>query len=120
MAPAADGEPGALGLLARSGRFSRRNGARWAPTRRWPWFLAVGGLLIVVGATLLSGAAGQWAVGVGAAIMFVMAIWSSVSPIAGNEQLVFNGAFSIAVRPLSMTSCDFRRQPPATPGRQGI
>ena len=51
-------------------------------TRWWPRFLAAGGLLIGVGFTLLSGAAQEWVAGVGAAIIFVMAIRSSVSPVA--------------------------------------
>jgi uncharacterized membrane protein YkgB len=50
-------------------------------------------LLVVVGLTLLSGAAKAWVVGAGAAIIFV-----------------------IGLRSLSMTPADYRREPPIPPG----
>jgi hypothetical protein len=56
--------------------------ARTFRTRWWPRFLAAGGLLIGVGLTLFSGAAQEWVVGVGAAIIFALTIRSSVSPVS--------------------------------------
>jgi hypothetical protein len=53
-------------------------------------------LLVVVGITLLSGAAGAWIVGAGAAIIFV-----------------------IGLRSLSMSPADYRREPPMKPGAGG-
>ena len=81
---------------APAGKPARRRTARLARTLRtrwWPRFLLVGVLLVVVGATLVSGAAGTWVVGGGAAIIFV-----------------------IAVRALSLTPDEYRRDPPVPPG----
>jgi membrane protein YdbS with pleckstrin-like domain len=78
------------------GKPARRRTARLARTLRtrwWPRFLLVGVLVVVVGATLVSGAAGTWVVGGGAAIIFV-----------------------IAVRALSLTPDEYRRDPPVPPG----
>ena len=70
--------------------------ARTLRTRWWPRFLLAGVLLVVVGITLLSGAAGAWVVGAGAAIIFV-----------------------IGLRSLSMSPADYRREPPMPPGAGG-
>jgi hypothetical protein len=56
-------------------------------------FLVAGALLIVVGITLLSGAAQAWVAGAGAAIVFV---------------LIFKW--------LSMSSGEYGREPPMPPG----
>jgi hypothetical protein len=53
----------------------------------------VDALLVVTGATLLSGAAATWVVGAGAAIIFISAFWL-----------------------LSMSPADYRREPPMPPG----
>jgi len=69
--------PGALGLPAvPAGRPARRRGARLARTLRtrwWPRFLLAGVLVVLVGATLISGAAAPWVIFAGAAIIFVVA-----------------------------------------------
>jgi hypothetical protein len=96
-APAVPPVPGALGLPAvRVGKPARPRAARLVRTLRtrwWPRFLLAGVLLVVVGVTLLSGAAKAWVVGAGAAIIFV-----------------------IGLRSLSMTPADYRREPPMPPG----
>ncbi len=92
--------PGALGVPAAPARKpARRRTARLARTLRtrwWPRFLLAGVLLVVVGATLLSGVAEAWVVGAGAAIIFV-----------------------IALRSLSMSPADYRREGPMPPGAPG-
>jgi len=89
--------PGALGLpAAPPGRPSRRRGARLVRTLRtrwWPRFLLLGALVVVIGATLVSGAAAPWVVFAGAAIIFM-------------------GLFGL----LSMSPADSRREPPMPPG----
>ena len=96
-APAMPPVPGALGWpAARAGKPARPGAARLVRTLRtrwWPRFLLAGVLLVVAGVTLLSGAAKAWAVGAGAAIIFV-----------------------IGLRSLSMTPADYRREPPMPPG----
>ena len=75
-----------------SGKPARRRAARLTRTLRtgwWPRFLLAGLLLVVVGATLLSGAAEAEAVGLGALIIYV-----------------------IGVRSLSMSPGDYKREPP--------
>src|SRR5215831_10474751 len=88
---------GALGLpAAPSGKPARRRTARLVRvlrTRWWPRFLLAGGLLVVIGTTLLSGVAGAWVVGVGAASIFI-------------------SAFGL----LSMSPAEYRREPPMPPG----
>ena len=88
---------GALGLpAAPAGKLARRRGARMARTLRtrwWPRFLLAGALVVVVGATLVSGAAAPWVIFAGAAIIFISLSW-----------------------PLSMSSADYRREPPMPPG----
>jgi hypothetical protein len=82
-----------------AGKPARRSAARlvWTlRTRWWPRFLLVGVLLVILGVTLVSGAAGTWVVGAGAAIIFV-----------------------IAFRALSMTSDEYKREPPIPPGAGG-
>jgi hypothetical protein len=70
--------PGALGMPAvRVGKPARPRAARLVRTLRtrwWPRFLLSGVLLVVVGVTLLSGAAKAWVVGAGAAIIFVIGL----------------------------------------------
>jgi hypothetical protein len=69
-----------------------RRAARLTRTLRtgwWPRFLLAGLLLVVVGATLLSGAAEAKAIGLGALIIYV-----------------------IGVRSLSMSPGDYTREPP--------
>ena len=89
--------PGALGLpAAPAGRPARRRGARLARTLRtrwWPRFVLTGALVVVIGATLVSGAAAPWVVFAGAAIIFM-------------------GLFGL----LSMSPADSRREPPMPPG----
>lgn len=96
-APAVPPVPGLLGLPATpAGKPARRRTARLARTLRtrwWPRLLLAGVLLVVVGVTLLSGAAKAWVVGLGAAIIFV-----------------------IGLRSLSMSPDDYRREPPVPPG----
>ena len=89
--------PGELGLPAapaskparrRPGRLARTLRTRW-----WPRFLLAGALLVVVGATLLSGVVQAWVVGSGALIIFVTSFWL-----------------------LSLSPDDARREPPMPPG----
>ena len=75
-----------------SGKPARRRAARLTRTLRtgwWPRFLLAGLLLVVVGATLLSGAAAAEAVGLGALIIYVIGVGS-----------------------LSMSPGDYKREPP--------
>jgi hypothetical protein len=92
--------PGALGLPAvPAGRPAHRRGARLARTLRtrwWPRFLLAGVLVVVVGATLVGGAAGGWVMLGGAAIIFVIAFWA-----------------------LSRMPGDHRREAPRPPGAPG-
>jgi hypothetical protein len=84
---------------APAGKPARRRTARLARTLRtrwWPRFLLTGGLLVVIGTTLLSGAAEAWVVGAGAAIIFI-----------------------IALSLLSMSPADYRREGPMPPGAPG-
>ena len=94
------GVPPAPGLpAAPAHKPARRRTARLARTLRtrwWPRFLLAGVLLVVVGATLLSGVAEAWVVGAGAAIIFVTAL-----------------------RLLSMSPADYRRGGPRPPGAAG-
>src|SRR5215471_19720807 len=89
--------PGALGLPgAPDRRPARRRGARVARTLRtrwWPRFLLMGALVVVIGATLVSGAAAAWVIFAGAAI-------------------IFTSLFGL----LSLSSADYRREPPMPPG----
>jgi hypothetical protein len=101
--PAAPGElglpaaPGELGLSAApAGKPARRGPGRMMRTLRtrwWPRFLLAGALLVVVGATLLSGVVQAWVVGSGALIIFVTSFWL-----------------------LSLSPDDYRREPPMPPG----
>jgi len=94
VAPAAPGLP-----AVPAGRPARRRGARLARTLRtrwWPRFLLAGVLVVVVGATLVSGAAAGWVMFAGAAIIFVIAFWA-----------------------LSTTPSDSRREAPTPPGAPG-
>ena len=92
--------PGALGLpVAPARRPARRRGARVARTLRtrwWPRFLVTGVLVVVVGATLVSGAAAPWVIFAGAVIIFISLSWS-----------------------LSMSPADYRREAPMPPGAPG-
>ena len=92
--------PGTQGLPAVPvGKPAPRRAARLARTLRtrwWPRFLLAGMLLVVVGVTLLSGAAEAWVVAAGAVIVFV-----------------------VATRALSMSSGDYRRESPRPPGAPG-
>ena len=92
--------PGALGLPAAPARRpARRRGARVARTLRtrwWPRFLVTGVLVVVIGATLVSGAAAPWVIFAGAAIIFISLSWS-----------------------LSMSPADYRREAPMPPGAPG-
>jgi len=92
--------PGELGLPAapaskparrRPGRLTRTLRTRW-----WPRFLLAGALLVVVGATLLSGVVQAWVVGSGALIIFISSFWL-----------------------LSLSPDDYRREPPLPPGAPG-
>lgn len=99
--PAVPPAPGAPGLPAGSARkpARRRGGARLARTLRtrwWPRLLLAGVLVVVIGATLVSGAAAGWVIFAGAAIIFVAAA----------------GA-------LSMTPNEYTREPPVPPGGTG-
>jgi hypothetical protein len=75
----------------RAGRVARTLRTRW-----WPRFLLAGVLLVVAGATLLSGAAEAWVV------------------LAGALVLLFVGFSS-----LSMSPADYKREPPMPPGAGG-
>jgi hypothetical protein len=90
-------EPGALGLPAvPAGQPAPRRAARLMRTLRtrwWPRFLLAGILLVVVGVTVLGGVAQAVVAGLGALIVFV-----------------------IALRPLSMSPGQYRREPPHPPG----
>jgi hypothetical protein len=98
--PAVPTFSGALGRPAvPASKPARRRAARLARTLRtrwWPRFLLVGVLTVVVGATVVGGAAGIWVVGAGAAIIFVIACWL-----------------------LSLTPDEYRREPPVPPGAPG-
>src|SRR5215831_18355150 len=89
--------PGALGLPgAPDRRPARRRGARVARTLRtrwWPRFLLLGALVVVIGATLVSGAAAPWVIFAGAAIAFMGLFWL-----------------------LSTSPADSSREPPMPPG----
>lgn len=67
-----------------SGKPARRRAARLTRTLRtrwWPRFLLAGVLIVVTGATLLSGAAGTMVAGLGALVIYLIAVWSlSLSP----------------------------------------
>jgi len=95
--PVVPPEPGELGLPAapaskparrRPGRLTRTLRTRW-----WPRFLLAGALLVVVGATVLSGVVQAWVVGSGVLIIFVTSFWL-----------------------LSLSPDDYRREPPMPPG----
>ena len=92
--------PGALGLPAvPAGKPARRRGAGLAQTLRtrwWPRFLLVGVLVVVVGATVVSGAAAPWVMFAGAAVLFVVAC----SALANKPD-------------------EYRREGPAAPGGPG-
>ena len=92
--------PGALGLpAAPDGKPARRRGARVARTLRtrwWPRFLLTGVLVVVVGATVVSSAAGPWVILAGAAIIFVV-VCSALASKPG----------------------DYRREGPIPPGAPG-
>jgi len=104
--PVVPQEPGELGLPATAGELGlpaapaskparRRPGrlTRTLRTRWWPRFLLAGALLVVVGATVLSGVVQAWVVGSGALIIFVTSFWL-----------------------LSLSPEDYRREPPLPPG----
>ena len=88
---------GALGLpAAQAGRPARRRGARLVRTLRtrwWPRFLLLGALVVVIGATVVSGAAAPWVIFAGAAV-------------------IFTSLFGF----LSMSPADSRREQPMPPG----
>jgi len=95
--PVVPPEPGELGLPAapaskparrRPGRLTRTLRTRW-----WPRFLLAGALLVVVGATVLSGVVQAWVVGSGVLIIFVTSFWL-----------------------LSLSPEDYQREPPLPPG----
>jgi hypothetical protein len=105
-APVVPPAPGELGLPATAGELGlpaapasqparRRPGrlTRTLRTRWWPRFLLAGTLLVVVGATLLSGVVQAWVVGSGVLIIFVTSFWL-----------------------LSLSPDDARREPPMPPG----
>jgi len=89
--------PGPLGLPAVSaGKPARRRAAplaRTLRTRWWPRFLLAGVLLVIISATLLTGAAAAW-VGISGAAVITVAVF----------------------RAASMTPDDHRREPPVPPG----
>jgi len=95
--PAVPPVPGALGLpAAPASKPARRRAARLARTLRtrwWPRFLLTGVLVVVIGATLVSGEAALWVMFAGAAIIFVIACWA-----------------------LSLSPGQYRREPPIPPG----
>ena len=88
---------GALGLpTAPASKRARRRTARVARvlrTRWWPRFLLTGVLVVVIGATLVSGAAAPWVIFAGAAIAFMGLFWL-----------------------LSTSPADSSREPPMPPG----
>ena len=92
--------PGALGLPAvPAGKPARRRGARLARTLRtrwWPRLLLAGVLLVLVSATLLSGAA---------------AAWIGISGVAIITVAVFRAA--------GMKPDEYRYEPPVPPGGTG-
>lgn len=91
VAPAGPGLP-----VVPAGRLAHRRGARLARTLRtrwWPRFLLAGVLLVILSATLLTGAAAAW-VGISGAAVITVAV------------------FRAAV----MTPDDYRREPPVPPG----
>ena len=67
--------------------------ARTLLTRWWPRFFLMGVLVVVIGATVVSGAAALWVIFAGAAISFI-------------------SLFSL----LSMSPADYRRERPMPPG----
>ena len=88
---------GAMGLpAAPAGKPAERRPGRlvWMLRRRWwPRFLLVGVLVVVVGATLVSGAAAPWTMFAGGAVIFA-ALWDA----------------------LSNSPADYKREPPMPPG----
>jgi hypothetical protein len=70
--------------------------ARTLQTRSWPRFLLAGVLVVVVGATLVSGEAALWVMLGGSAIIFVVALWA-----------------------LSMSPDEYKREAPGPPGVPG-
>ena len=80
--PAVPLVPGPLGLpAAPAGKPARRRTARLARTLRtrwWPRFLPTGVLLIILSATLLSGAAAAY-VGLSGAAIFTVAVFRAAS-----------------------------------------
>ena len=80
--------PGALGLPAvPAGKPARRRGAGLAQTLRtrwWPRFLLTGVLLIILSATLLSGAAAAY-VGLSGAAIFTVAVFRAASVKPGEN-----------------------------------
>jgi hypothetical protein len=97
---AAPPAPGTLGLPAVSaGKPARRRGARLARSLRirwWPRFLVTGVLVVVIGATVVSGAAAPWVIFAGAGLIFI--------------------GLSL---PLSSSPADYRREAPVPPGAPG-
>ena len=104
--PVVPPEPRELGLPATAGELGlpaapaskparRRPGrlTRTLRTRWWPRFLLAGALLVVVGATVLSGVVQAWVVGSGVLIIFVTSFWL-----------------------LSLSPEDYQREPPLPPG----
>jgi hypothetical protein len=70
--------------------------ARTLGTRWWPRFLLTGALVVVIGATVVSGTAVPWVIFTGAAIIFI-------------------SLFSV----LSMSPADYKREAPMPPGAPG-
>jgi hypothetical protein len=96
VAPAA----GAMGLpAAPAGKPARRRPGRlmWMLRRRWwPRFLLAGVVVVVVGATLVSGTAAPWTIFAGGAVIFV-GLWDA----------------------LSNSPADYKRERPMPPGAGG-